>query len=102
MELIKQIKEAEQQAGQIVEKARQDAVAMLDQAKTKRAEQLRQAQQQRIAQVEEAVAAAEKKGRIQVEQLSGQGGQEIAVLKAASAKKLGACVDQVLSHLAQL
>jgi vacuolar-type H+-ATPase subunit H len=48
MELIKQIKDAEKQAKDIVEKARQDSASLLEEAKKQRDDLLKQSQQRRI------------------------------------------------------
>lgn len=101
MELIKQIKDAEHQAAQMVEKARLDAATLLDAAKSKRAELLRQAQQQRLARLDQAVQDAEKTARTEVEQLAAKGTDAIGALKETAAQRFQTCVDKVLSQLQQ-
>ena len=59
MELIKQIKETENQARDIVEKARKDAVALMEQVRLDHAEQVRQSQKKREEAISSAIAQAE-------------------------------------------
>ena len=101
MELIKQIKDAEKQAKEIVDKAKQEAAALLEDAKIERAGHLKQAQQRRHEAIDKAVADAQNQGASQLEQLSKQGDQEIAALKESSSVKIQACVNKVVSHLQQ-
>ena len=101
MELIKQIKEAEKQAGEIVDKAKQDAVALSQAAKARRDSLLQQAQKERQQSIDEAITEAQKKGACQVQQLSEQGDREIAALKESCSTKIQSCVSNVISHLQQ-
>ncbi|MHC5082778.1 MAG: hypothetical protein ACYTET_02410 [Planctomycetota bacterium] len=99
MELIKQIKEAEKQAKEIVDKGRQDAAALMDQARAERAEKMKQVQQTRIEAIERAVADAETQGTSQVETLAGEGDQAVSAMKEAASAKVAGCVKKVVAGL---
>jgi V/A-type H+/Na+-transporting ATPase subunit G/H len=101
MELIKKIKDAEQQAREIVDQARHEASALQDEARVQRAERLQKSQQQRSRAMEAAVAEAEQKGAEQARQLLAQGDSEVEALKAACQARMGACVEKVVSRLQQ-
>lgn len=102
MELIKQIKDAENQAKDIVEKAKQEASAVIEAARKQRAERIQQAQKRRNQAIDDAVALAEQDGKAQTEQLSGQGQEQIAALKASASKKMQSCVEKVVSRVQQM
>lgn len=74
---------------------------MMEDAKVQRGDRLKQAQQRRHDAIDKAVAEAQQQGTAQLEQLSGQGDEEIAALKASCSSKIQACVDKVVSHLQQ-
>ena len=101
MELIKQIKDSEKQAKDIVEKARQDAVSLLEEAKKQRDDQLKQSQQRRIQSIEDSVNRAEQDGKTQTDQISQTGSEEISALDESTSAKIQACVEKVLSQLQQ-
>ena len=102
MELIKKIKEAENQAKETVEKARQDAIALSDGAKNQRADLFKQAQKRRGTAIDAAVAAAEQSGQSQIAQLDKEGDESVSSLKASSSAKMQGCIDKVLSRLQQV
>jgi vacuolar-type H+-ATPase subunit H len=101
MELIKQIKDAEKQAKDIIEKAGQDAGLILEEAKKHRDDLLKQSQQRRIRAIEDAVNRAEQQGKSQAEQILQAGAEKIAALKEFSSAKIKNCVENVLSRLQQ-
>ncbi|MCI0499163.1 MAG: hypothetical protein L0Y36_05735 [Planctomycetales bacterium] len=101
MELIKQIKDAEKQAKDIVDKARQDAALLVEESKKQRTNILREAQRRRLEAIEKAVADAQAAGKTQVEELNRQGGQDILALKAACSSKIQPCIDTIVSRLQQ-
>jgi len=102
MELIKQIKDAENQAKDTVEKAKQEAAALAEEARKQRAERLQQAQKRRNHVIADAVARAEQEGKAQTEQLAGQGQEHIGALKASASEKMQRCVDTVVSRVQQM
>lgn len=101
MELIKQIKEAEKQAKDIVEKARQDSALLLEESKKQRADLLKQSQQRRIKAIDEAVSKAGQDGKAQAGQITQTGSEAISSLKAACSQKIQTSVEKVLSRLQQ-
>jgi len=102
MELIRQIKDAEKQAGDVIEKAGQDAALLSEQVQKERGEQLKTAQQCRIKAVDEAVSQAAQDGTAQVRQITETGSEAVSSLKAAYSSKANACVEKVLSQLQQV
>ena len=101
MELIKQIKDAEKQAKDIVEKAKQDSALLLEEAKKHRADLLKQSQQRRIKAIEDAVNRAEQDGKAQADQIAQTGCEVVSFLKASCSQKLQSSVEKVLSRLQQ-
>jgi vacuolar-type H+-ATPase subunit H len=99
MELIKQIKEAENQASGIIEKAKQEAAELLEDAKKQHTELRKSAQQRRTRAIEDAVAQAELEGNAQAQLLADKGESYVSSLKASAAKKMPACVEKVVSRL---
>jgi V/A-type H+-transporting ATPase subunit G/H len=99
MELIKQIKDAEKQAKDIVEKAKQDAASLLEEAKKQRADLLKQSQQRRIKAIDEAISRAEQDGKAQADQIAETGSEAVASMQASCSQKIQSCVEKVLSHL---
>ena len=101
MELIKQIKDAEKQAKDIVEKAGQDAALILEEAKKQRDDLLKQSRQRRNKAIEDAVKRAEQEGSAQADAITQAGSETISTLKESCSAKVGFCVEKVLSHLQQ-
>lgn len=99
MEIIKQIKDAEKQARDIVEKAKQDSVSLLEEAKKQRADLLKESQQRRIKAVDAAVGQAEQNGKAQTDQIVQTGSEAISSLKASCLQKIQSSVEKVLSRL---
>jgi vacuolar-type H+-ATPase subunit H len=101
MELIKQIKDAEKQATDIIEKARQDAARVLEEANKQRTDLLRQAEQGRLNAIDEAVDKAEQEGQSQASKIAKAGKEEIDSLRASCSVKIQSCVEKVLTRLQQ-
>jgi ATP synthase H subunit len=101
MELIKQIKDAEKQAKDIVEKAKQDSASLLDEAKNQRAELLKQSQHRRVKAIDEAVNQAQRDGKTQTDQIAQTGTEAVSSLKASCSQKVQSSVEKVLSRLQQ-
>ena len=102
MELIKQIKEAEKQAKDIVEKAKQESASLSDEAQRQREELLKQSQQRRIQAIDDAVNKAEQEGKAQADQIAQAGAEAVSSLKASCSQKIQSCVEKVLSRLQQV
>ena len=101
MELIKQIKDAEKQAKDIVEKARQDAALLSEETRKERVERLKAAQQSRTEAIGKAVSAAEESATTEVEQIARAGAETVSSLKNSCSAKTTVCVQKVLSQLQQ-
>jgi V/A-type H+-transporting ATPase subunit G/H len=102
MELIKQIKEAEKQAQEIVEKAKRESASLSDEAQRQRDELLKQSQQRRIEAIEDALNKAEKEGKAQADQIAQAGAEAVSSLKASCSPKIQSCVEKILSRLQQV
>ena len=101
MELIKQIKEAEKQARDIVEMAKQDSASLLEEAKKERLDLLKQAQQRRSKAIDDTVSRAEQDGKAQADQIAQTGFETVSSLKASCSQKIQTCVEKVLLNLQQ-
>ena len=101
MELIKQIKDAEKQAKDIVEKAGQDAALILEEAKKQGDDLLKQSRQRRTKAIDDAVSTAEQDGKSQADGITQTGSETISALKEPSSAKIPTCVEKVLSRLQQ-
>ena len=99
MELIKQIKDAEKQAKDIVEKARQDSASLLEEAKKQRDDLLKQSQQRRIESIGAAVNQAEQDGKTQADKIAQTGSEAVSSLKASCSQKIQSSVEKVLTRL---
>ncbi len=99
MELIKQIKKAEQEAKEIIEKAKSDAVLMCEQAAAKRSEELAQAEQDRKIAIAEAVSKAQEGGAAEVEELIKQGEQCRNEIASKARAKIDTAVQKVVDSI---
>ena len=102
MELIKQIKDAEKQAKDIVEKAKQDSALLLEEASKQRADLLKQSRQCRNKAIDEAVNRAQQDGKAQADQIAQTGSEAVSSLKASCSQKIQSSVEKVLSSLQQV
>lgn len=102
MELIKQIKEAEAQAKEIIEQAKLDAAAIGDDSRRRQAEQANAAQAERRQAIERAVAEAETVGQSEVESLKTRAAEEKQQLQANAGAKIDQCVGRVVDYLQQI
>jgi vacuolar-type H+-ATPase subunit H len=101
MELIKQIKDAENQAKEIVEKARKDAVARMEQVRIDHDGHLRKAQKNREEALVIAVAQAQEQTQSQVQELVDQGHKKIEAVAQASGGKMESCIAAIVARLEQ-
>ena len=99
MELIKQIKKAEQEAKEIIEKARADAVSICEQAVAKGSEELAQAEQDRKVSIAEAVSKAQEGGAAEVEELIKQGEQCRNEIANKARTKIDMVVQKVVDSI---
>ena len=99
MELIKQIKDAEQQAKEIVETAKAGAVTIAEQGKARQLELRSQAEDERKAAIEKAIAQAEQDGQAEVEELKAQGTAARSELESKARGKMDAAAEKVMDKL---
>ncbi len=99
MELIKQIKDAEQQAKEIVETAKAGAVTIAEQGKARQLELRSQAEDERKAAIEKAIAQAEQDGQAEVEDLKAQGTAARSELESKARGKMDAAAEKVMDQL---
>ncbi len=102
MELIRQIKESETQAKNIVEQARVNADQLLERACKERAEQTAEAQRQRRLAIERALESARHDGQTQAEQITAEGHRQIEILGQRCEGKIDGCVQRVLEAVRNL
>ena len=101
MELIKQIKEAEAQAKEIVEQAKADAVAAAEDSRLRQAEQMSIAQEERKQAIDRALAEAEAAGQREVEELKSEGAEGRQRLEAKADANIDHCARRVMDYLRQ-
>lgn len=99
MELIKKIKQAETQAGQIIEQAKADSVKQSQQAAEKQAQALVEAEQKRKKTIAEAVSTANSKALTDIEGLKAQAAQARQQLRDSVADKISGAVAKVVDYL---
>ena len=99
MELIKQIKQAEAQARQIIEQAKADAVKQAEIGRQNRQQDLANAEQQRKKVTEAAVAAAQKEASTKVESLKAKAANERQQLRDKANNKMPPAVAKVMEYL---
>jgi len=99
MELIKKIKQAEQQAQEIIEQARADAAAQAEEARQHRRQLLEKAEQQRKKATEAAVAEAQSQGRAEVENLKAQAEKSRQELCNKARSKMAKAIARVMDYL---
>jgi F0F1-type ATP synthase membrane subunit b/b' len=102
MELIKQIKEAEAQAKEIVEQAKVDAAAIGEDSRARQAEQMDIAREERKQAIERAVGEAEAAGQSEVEGLKAQAAEEKQQLQAGARARIDSCAGRVMDYLRQM
>lgn len=102
MELIKQIKEAEAQAKEIIEQAKTDAAAIAEDSRGRQAEQMNTAQEERKQAIERAVGEAEAAGQSEVEGLKARAAEDKQQLQASAGARIDQCVGRVMDHLRQM
>jgi len=99
MELIKQIRKAEQEAKEIIEKAKADAGQMGEAWAVKRSEELAKAEDERKAAISQAVAGAEEAGAAEVEALMSQGEQNRNDIANKARTKIDSAVQKIVESI---
>jgi len=101
MELIKQIRQAEQQAREMVEQARADALQGAEKTRQRRTEALQKAQEARRRAIDAAVEQAGRDAQVEVERLRVESGQKITALKSRATGRAAKCVERVVRQITQ-
>jgi V/A-type H+-transporting ATPase subunit G/H len=99
MELIKKIKQSEEQARQIIEQAKADAAKQAEVARKKRQQALAKAEQERKKTIEAAVAAAQKEATAEVEKLKEKAGNDRRQLRDNVKDKMAQAVGKVTDYV---
>jgi V/A-type H+-transporting ATPase subunit G/H len=99
MELIKQIKQAEAKAQEIIEQAKADAAAQAEENRHNRQQALVKAEQERKKTTEAAVAAAQKDASAQVEKLKAKAEKDRRQLRDNVADKMAQAVARVMDYV---
>jgi vacuolar-type H+-ATPase subunit H len=99
MELIKKIKQAEEQARQIIEQARADAARQTEENRKNRQQALAKAEQERTKATEAAVAAAQNEASAEVEKLKAKAENDRRLLRENVADKMAQAVGKVTDYV---
>ena len=99
MEIIKQIKAAEAEAKEIIEKAKSDAIKIAEEFSANRESQIAQASEQRRKAIESAVAQAETQAKTEVEKLMAEGVGQKEQMQNQARSKMDGAVSKVVNKL---
>ena len=99
MELIKKIKEAEQQAAKIVLDAEKDAKVELEQAKADREKKLAQAASERKTTIAKAIKDAQSEGYVESEKIKQHSQAECKGLDEAASKSVTKAADMIYDYV---
>ena len=99
MELIKKIKQAEEQARQIIEQAKADAARQAEENRKKRQQALAKAEQERTKATEAAVAAAQTQASAEVQNLKTQAENDRRLLRDNVKDKMAQAVGKVMDYV---
>ena len=99
MELIKQIKQAEAKAQEIIEQAKADAAQQAEKGRTSRLQTLAKAEQERKKATEAAVAAAQSESLAEVENLKAQAENDRQQLRDKTNTKMAQAVARVMDYV---
>ena len=99
MELIKQIKEAENKAKRLIEDAQKYAVQTAGNIKKEHTEQLEQAYRQRKEAVEKAKNQGLAAGQQQAQELTEKAKRQQQVLKTTAEKRMNSAAEKIVDFL---
>lgn len=102
MDFIKQIKDAETQAKQIVENARKEAALLQEKAHLEYLDSLKRSHQKRIELIDKAVADAQEKTQSEVKQVFDEGKQQVEQIQKKAAGQFDACLNDIMQFLERL
>ena len=99
MELIKKIKQAEQQAQEVIEQAKAGAAKLAEKGRENRLAAVTEAERQRKKAAEAAVAQARSQGLAEIENLKMQAEKQRQELHDKAGRRLAAAVARVIDYL---
>ena len=99
MELVKKIRQAEEQAQGIIERTKAAAAEKAEEGRKNRRRLLTEAEQQRKKAIEDAVAKARSQGLAEAEKLKAQAGTKQQQLREKAAGKMTPAVKKVMEYL---
>ncbi|MFA5293307.1 MAG: hypothetical protein WC496_09770 [Phycisphaerae bacterium] len=99
MELIKQIKEAENKAKKLIEDAQKYTAETEEQVKKDRNDRLAEAQRQRKEAIAKSKEQGQAQGQKQAKEMTEKAAQQQQQLKAAAAKRKESAADKVIDFL---
>ena len=99
MELIKKVKQAEEQAQQIIEKAKAESAKQAEQGREHRRQLLEEAEQERKKATADAVAQAEAQAYQEVESLKAQAEKQRQDLHNKVEGKIAGAVAKVIDYI---
>ncbi len=99
MELIKKIRQTEEQARGIVEQAKAGAAEKAEDGRKNRSRLLAEAEQARKKAIEAAVAVAQSQGVVEIEKLKTQAEKKQQQLRDKAARKMDSAVKKVMEYL---
>ncbi|MHC4115757.1 MAG: hypothetical protein ACYSSL_10655 [Planctomycetota bacterium] len=99
MDLIKNIKQAETQAQEIINKAKEQAAKQAEEGRLMHLESLSKAESGRKKAIEEAVSAAQSEAKAEIEQLKARAETDRQQLGQTAQGKIDRAVARVLDYL---
>lgn len=99
MELIKKIKQTEEQGREIIEQAKAQAVKQAEQNRQKRLESMAAAEQDRKNAIERSIAQAQTEGLAEIEELKNQAENSRRQLRESVSGKTAPAVQNVMDYL---
>jgi vacuolar-type H+-ATPase subunit H len=99
MELVKKIRQAEEQAREIIEKAKADAAEQAEEERKNRRQLLTEAEQQRKKAIEDAVGVARSQGAAEAEKLKAKAEKKQQQLREKAAGRMIPAVKKVMEYL---
>ena len=99
MELIKKIKEAEKQAQQIIDKAKSEAAEQNEQFRQRQVQVLEEAEVARKEQTKAAVAEAEQKTKVELQDIQKQADKDRRQLQDKAMAKTDKAIEKVMDYL---
>jgi len=99
MELIKKIKQTEEQGREIIEQAKAQAAKQAEQNRQKRLELMAAAERNRKNAIEQSIAKAQTEGLAEIEELKNQAQNSRRQLRESVSGKTAPAVQKVMDYL---